>query len=303
MISSSDPASVGGTINYSAIAGFYSQLAGVLAGFAFAGLIALIAAQLTARNRAKAALHSFAPLISAFIGLVAASLNYAIISSEGHTARGAALETVGGLGFCVAGLMLFYSILVLLHGVASDVASTRTTHFKTFTRTIDLVRRCIIGGLAPLVMFLLYGGVSDQETFWYAGEDGLHWPDYLGFALVVFVLLAGGSISRVLRARSPRPEPSERLIMIISAVAVAVSLLSVAGTSAVFDFMSSDTSKPTWVVAGELLLLACVTIAIVFSSAQFILGDERPALKTEEAGAEGHEHTTPEKKTASESVA
>jgi hypothetical protein len=33
--------------NLPAIAGFYSQLAGVLAGFSFAGLIGLIAAQLT----------------------------------------------------------------------------------------------------------------------------------------------------------------------------------------------------------------------------------------------------------------
>jgi hypothetical protein len=59
--------------NFGAIAGFYSQLAGVLAGFAFAGLIALVAAQLTSENRASITLQSFAPLISSLIGLIASS--------------------------------------------------------------------------------------------------------------------------------------------------------------------------------------------------------------------------------------
>lgn len=155
MIISSGPASTGDTIDYSAVAGFYSQLAGVLAGFAFAGchhtgLVALEAAQLTSGNRAGIALQSFAPLISSFIGLVATSLNYAIIASEGHTARGAGLETVGGIGFCVAGLMLFYSILVLLHGVASDVSKAESRWVTTIlARTVRLVRKCINLGLAP----------------------------------------------------------------------------------------------------------------------------------------------------------
>lgn len=52
--------------NFSAIAGFYSQLAGVLAGFAFAGLIALLAAQLSSPGSASAALKCFVPLISSF---------------------------------------------------------------------------------------------------------------------------------------------------------------------------------------------------------------------------------------------
>jgi hypothetical protein len=276
MVTSSGPASTGGTIDYGAVAGFYSQLAGVLAGFAFAGLVALVAAQLTSGNRAGIALQSFAPLISSFIGLVATSLNYAIISSEGHTARGAGLETVGGLGFCVAGLMLFYSILVLLYGVATDVAKEESGWTSAIiARTVRLVRKCINLGLAPLVMFLLYGGVTDQETYWYSGEGGLHWPDYLGIFLVVSTFALGASLSRPADGEKKKlADPSERTVLRISAAATAVALLSVAGTSVIFIFTGSDVGAPGWVAVAEQVILEVVVVAIVFSSSQFVLDEE-----------------------------
>ncbi len=276
MTSSSGPASTGGTIDYSTVAGFYSQLAGVLAGFAFAGLVALVAAQLTSGNRAGVVLQSFAPLISSFIGLVATSLNYAIISSEGHTARGAGLETVGGLGFCVAGLMLFYSILVLLYGVATDAAKGESGWTSAIiARTVRLVRKCITLGLAPLVLFLIYGGVADQEVFWYSGEGGLHWPDYVGISLVFLVFSVGCTFLRSASGLRERQPPSEVLVIRISSVATTIALLSVAGTSIVFIFASTGSSLPEWIVVIEEVVLALMVVAIVVSSSQFILEEGR----------------------------
>jgi hypothetical protein len=275
MVVSSGPPSGGGTTDYSAVAGFYSQLAGVLAGFAFAGLIALLAAQMTAGRRSGIALQSFAPLISAFIGLVATSLNWAIIASEGHTARGAALESVGGLGFCVAGLMLFYSLLVLVHGVAAGVSSAESGWtLAILARTVRLVGQCINLGMAPLIVFLFYGWVTDQEVYWYPGDNSWHWPDYLGFALLLLVLVAGLGLPRFVRARGPRQRDSERLVLRISATAIAVSLLSVAGASVVFLFTGSETTEPGWGVVAQFVVLAVITVAIVFSSSQFLVEND-----------------------------
>lgn len=275
MLSSSAPPGGGGTFDYSAVAGFYSQLSGVLAGFAFAGLIALVAAQLTAGRRSGIALQSFAPLISAFIGLVATSLNWAIIASEGHTARAAGLESVGGLGFCVAGLMLFYSLLVLLHGVAAGVAGAESERtLAILARTVRLLGKCINLGLAPLIVFLFYGWVSDQEVYWYPGDNGWHWPDYLGFALLLVVVVAGAGFPRLARVRGRRGRDPERFVLRISGTAIALSLLSVAGASVMFLFTGTDASEPGWGVVAEFAVLAVITVAIVFSSSQFLVDND-----------------------------
>ena len=65
--------------------------------------------------------QSYAPLTRAFLGLVATSLNYAIVAGDqSNSGRNASLETAGGVGFAVAGAMLVFSILILLHAVERD---------------------------------------------------------------------------------------------------------------------------------------------------------------------------------------
>jgi hypothetical protein len=68
--------------NLPAVAGLYSQLAGVLAGFGFAGVITLIAAQLASGHSASSTLQSGSALVGAFIALVMSSLNYAVVAGE-----------------------------------------------------------------------------------------------------------------------------------------------------------------------------------------------------------------------------
>ena len=108
--------------NFSTAASLYSQPAGVLAGFAFAGLVALISVRLAGGSTAAPNLpQSYAPLTRAFLGLVATSLNYAIVAGDqSNSGRNASLETAGGVGFAVAGAMLVFSILILLHAVERD---------------------------------------------------------------------------------------------------------------------------------------------------------------------------------------
>ena len=77
-------------------------------GFVFTSLIGLIGAQIATRHPLDFTLRSYRPLIAAFLGLVATSLNYAIIAGEeGKKPRVAQLEIVAGLGFCAAATMAF----------------------------------------------------------------------------------------------------------------------------------------------------------------------------------------------------
>lgn len=250
------------TQDYGAIAALYSQLAGVLAGFAFAGLVALAAAQLTSGGRASAAKNSYASLMAALIGLVATSLNYAIIAGEDkHNSRGAALETIGGLGFCVAGLMLFYSILALLAGVKKDDGGD-----SSMKHTVLLAKLCLTLGICPLMILLLYGGVTDQESIRYGSGTGFHWLDYAGLSFVGVSFLAG--IIFTLIPGCLNADTLRSIVVGIAAVCIALALVAVAGTSIVIIFMSSDTLGPEFLAIIEMAALLAVTLGVSFTASR-----------------------------------
>lgn len=79
------------------VAGFYSQLAGVLAGFSFAALVALVASKRESAAGAKFRWYSVAPLTSAFVALVASSLDYALVAGETAGTNFASLVATTGL--------------------------------------------------------------------------------------------------------------------------------------------------------------------------------------------------------------
>lgn len=217
--------------NFSAIAGFYSQLAGVLAGFAFAGLIALLAAQLSSPGTATAALKCFVPLISAFVGLVGSSLNYGIIAGEGgeggSTHRAAMLETIGGLGFSVAGVMLFYSLLILMHGVLEDAGRT-TPQGALALRGVAFVRAILILGIVPAIQLLLYGGFRDQIFIQYGGDPGLTWLDWMVYASVLSIFAWG--VFCIILNRNSATAAGLTSPVLLSTAAIILALSSVAGT-------------------------------------------------------------------------
>jgi hypothetical protein len=210
------------TIDFSTTAGLYSQLAGVLAGFAFAGLVALVAAQFTKDSKARFAFHSFVPLIVAFVGLVSASLNYAVVASDQAVKRAALLETIAGVGFAVAGLMLFYSLLVLLHGAYADASEPSSAAASAAGAAIAFVRRTTVLGVSPAVLALLAGGVRDQEVSEYGTGLGVRWLDWVDLAVIVGVVTFG--IVRIAATKNDSASSTEPSPTYVAAAAVTITI-------------------------------------------------------------------------------
>jgi hypothetical protein len=248
--------------DYGTIAGLYSQLAGVLAGFAFVGIIALITTPPKSAS-GKFVVFSFAPLIASFIGLIATSLDYAIVAGEGeHNARGASLETVAGVGFCVAGNMLFYSILVLLRATTPNRGSKKVLRITT-----SVIRSSIVFGISPLVIFLLYGGAADQEVHRYGRAAGFHTVDFVAYALVVVTFAVGAIATWRARKATIRRKIRQKMILALSISTIATSMVCVAGTSATMIFTGEDSLEPEYVTLVQFGVLAIVTWGISLSSA------------------------------------
>ncbi len=97
-----------GSVDNAMVAGFYSQLTGVLAGFSFAGLVLVVTARIDASGQpVQPPVHAatdatIALLFSSFVGLVLSSLSYAVIAGETHGSAATSLShVVAGLGFGV----------------------------------------------------------------------------------------------------------------------------------------------------------------------------------------------------------
>ncbi|GGS54417.1 hypothetical protein [Actinokineospora fastidiosa] len=224
--------------NFPTIAGFYSQLAGVLAGFAFAGLIALIAAQLTRDSVASRTLYGYLPLIAAFAGLIATSLNYAIIAGEAPaTNRLTILEIVAGVGFAMAFLMLLHAILLLLGGLRKD--SPRQG--QVLARTVNVLRIYLLYGVCPIVGLLIYGAIKDFITIKYGTGTTLRGLDYAVFVLIA--VYVGWTIV-IRRAFAPREIALGRSATVLSVCAIAIALLTLAASTVVLSFTSRLTAYP-----------------------------------------------------------
>lgn len=249
--------------NFPQIAGFYSQLAGVLAGFAFAALITLIASQLVAASSLDMTLRSYRPLISAFLGLVATSLNYAIIAGEERdTARLAELEITAGAGFCVAALMVLYAILVLLRGVEKDLAAAGTMS----GRTADLLRNTLVFGVCPLLTVMMYGTLRDHNLVKYGDSQ------FRGLDLAALIILALTiALWPFMIAFFKLPSGGSAMIENISRGGVAIAVLSLLASTLTISFSSSGSSRSDCFPLVCLLVLTLHNWSVMYSAARYKL--------------------------------
>lgn len=255
-------------VDFPEIAGLYSQLSGVLAGFVFTSLIGLIGAQIATRHPLDFTLRSYRPLIAAFLGLVATSLNYAIIAGEeGKKPRVAQLEIVAGLGFCAAATMALYSILVLLRGVEADLSGGGSKS----ARTADLLRVTIIFGVCPLLFVLMWGAQRDHLTLKYgASAYGLLDLAY-GVALLATL---GFAVMAFLRFRVK--ESGRGLVEVVSRAAVSIAIASLFGSTLTISMTTKDSMWPDGLHLLCLVVLSVFVWLIIASSAMYRPHGVRP---------------------------
>lgn len=257
--------------NLPAIAGFYSQLAGVLAGFSFAGLIALVAAQLTVSNTASKTLESGAPLLASFVALIVSSLNYAVVAGEvAGSARVATLQTLSGMGFSVAGLMLFYSLLVLVRGLENDSARSGPV-----SRAMgNLIRAVIVCVVAPLVVLLMWSGLRDHTGHKYGADAGFTPADWVAVLSLILVLSAAVFFAITSFTEQRHHPILTRRISYLAVLLVTVSIVSCAG---LISFTENSVETSDVVPSTALVLVALFSVLVAYSASRYAATDDSSA--------------------------
>ncbi|MFE2302478.1 hypothetical protein ACFXAW_30310 [Streptomyces sp. NPDC059445] len=267
----------------------YSQLTGVLAGFSFTAVIIAVSRSLEPRaiatnpsqaDSVKASLEKAMPvMICSFLGLVITSLTYSAIAGDANNVGRATIEElIGGLAFAVAGILMFYSIVLLLEAIG-------------MTDTADHGRR-VLGQFVTLVSFAyICNGIDDYNDAHFTGSHNPPvWEIALTYSLLgsfaLYALLGyllyhklprmggrdvrrttGGTLVRdglpVDRADHTEPEHHKKVQKIAT-----TSLLFVIACALGVGFFSAYGNTPCATVpVGVAVAIMCVsfTIALAFS--------------------------------------
>jgi len=214
-------------------AGFYSQLAGVLAGFAFTALMFLAATRVSSPERGHAFADAIRILVAAFISLVLTSLDYAIFAGEPSTLYKfiTSGEPIIGVGFAVSGALVIYAIVLTL-----DAATRLVVWPSAFRPNVGTSTRHLLAAvIAPLLMYYIVQAVQqDYEVARYGGCHGTVPLDYLGWGLLFAQMIISWVEYPLLFSRRTAKPPevitkcamwTSRLLLAISfgsAVAIAI---------------------------------------------------------------------------------
>ncbi|GAA0303064.1 hypothetical protein GCM10009540_22920 [Streptomyces turgidiscabies] len=160
-----------------AVAGLYSQLSGVLAGFALTAVFIVIShflGEAAPTGRREEALGQALPaLLAALLGLIFSSLTYCVVAADGGN-RGRVLfeHVVAGVGFSVAGALLIFAAVLLIEGVLPH----DPVHYA----------RRLLGQCAPVPIFaLLCEGAYAYGKAYYGGRA----PGWLGVLIALLLAL------------------------------------------------------------------------------------------------------------------
>jgi hypothetical protein len=141
-------------------AGFYSQAAGVLAGFAFAAVLLILTRGEDSIDH-EIASHSLATFVCAFFGLLWSTIEYAVMagasapSSDEFLGRAAISALVVGTGFALSILLLIYGVLQLLGSSGQFPQAKQASTFMVSTA-------------GPIIMILfLSAGIQDVASAQY----------------------------------------------------------------------------------------------------------------------------------------
>jgi hypothetical protein len=256
------------------VAGYYSQLAGVLAGFSFAALVALVASKRESGNGPRVRWYCVAPLTSAFVALVASSLDYALVAGEtAGTNRVAAVQTTAGMGFSVAGIMLVYSVLALLADYGFGQSAT------------GLLKNLTVVILPPLLVLLMWSGVRDHVVQLNPGhEDDFFWADWV--ALVTLLVVTGVVSTFRLRFRTS-PTDQRKLVTRLANATSQVAFLSLIGTASLISLTTDDASIPDFIPILAMLVVAAFAVAVAYSASRYETSsewDEEPIAPVTDIG-------------------
>ncbi|MET9464550.1 hypothetical protein ABZY44_06925 [Streptomyces sp. NPDC006544] len=244
-------------LDVQSVAELYSQLSGVLAGFALTAVFIVISHYLgegVPTGRRQEALDQALPaLLAALLGLIFSSLTYCAVAADGDNHGRALFEhVVAGVGFAVAAALLVLATVLLVEGVLPY----DPVHYA----------RRLLGQCAPLPIFALLS--NGAYAYGKAYNDGKA-PGWLG-ALIVLLLSLVLAASVLGYAAYGRPRLDRirvtgggvtRTIAVSGLSIVTVCLLSVVTTMGI---TGTGCSVPVGAVVAALLVgfLAALGLSI-----------------------------------------
>jgi len=284
--------------DFSQSAGNYSQLSGVLAGFAFLAIMLVLSRQHRRGSENDAAREYeqdnrfVTALACACLGLITAATLFSLLSGE----VGCALISGRALSKEVlAGVAFFFSVYTLLFGAVQLVsASALGTHFRFIVAVLapPLVVAFIVASLNDLALSLanpphqptephepLLPGWTDSSTsLWNFAHSVLTWLIPTVLAICLTLWLAG------FRWRRASDTPGRVGSALTRLVSVALTYLPYASLSLVAyavwrTAMLGRLEAGAHIGAGQakVLVLVCTVVVVLQSaSLSFARGDDRP---------------------------
>lgn len=178
-------------IDVAATAGLYSQVSGVLAGFAFSSIIAAVAIRVSPGSPAINLDKFVRVLVGAFFALIITSVGYAVLAGEKTSAgRVASLEAVAGLAFGFSAVLVVFAIVLMLDEVhAADGQSS-------LRGAADFMRATLGQGVTVLISLYIYLGLDDYQDASKGSDRPWSIFDLIGLSAVLAQLLTSIIIYR-----------------------------------------------------------------------------------------------------------
>ena len=284
--------------DFSQSAGNYSQLSGVLAGFAFLAIMLVLSRQHRRESPTDAAreyaqdTRFITALACACLGLVTAATLFSLLSGE----VGCALISGRALSKEVlAGVAFFFSVYTLLFGAVQLVsASALGTHFRFIVAVLapPLVVTFIVASLNDLALSLanppnqpaapgeplLPGWTDSSASLWNFAHGVMTWLIPMVLAVCLALWLAGFRWRRATGAPGPA---GSALTRVVSAALTYLPYASFALVAyAVWrTAMLGRLQAGAHIGAGQakVLVLVCTVVVVLQSaSLSFARGDDRP---------------------------
>jgi hypothetical protein len=295
--------------DFSQAAGNYSQLAGVLAGFAFLAIMLVLNRQHRRGGASDTASEYqqdnrfITALASACVGLITAATLFSLLSGE----QGCALISGRALSKEVlAGVAFHFSVYTLLFGAVQLIsAATLGAHFRFIVAVFapPVVVAFIVASLNELALSLanpperptgphepLSPGWTDSSTsLWNFAHSVMTWLIPTVLALCLAMWLAG------FRWRRATGTPGRVGAAVTRVVTTALTYLPYASLALVAyavwrTAMLGRLQAGAHIGAGQakVLVLVCTVVVVLQSaSLSFARGDDRPPDFQDESGAEG----------------
>lgn len=214
----------------------YAQLTGLLAGFAFTALV-LVATRFLDQPpldpAKKNALDQLTPvLLCAFIGLMASSLTYSVVTGDAKNVGRATLEElIAGLGFSLSATLTLYALVLLLHVVTAHEAAKHGHR--------------ILGQLIQFLAFAyICAGLNDYNDAHF--KQGVPaWFNGITYGLL-FVFLVWAIVGYACYSRLPRRTgPHEATIRVIATATLLIVIACSLAVGFISAFAPTCTTAPT----------------------------------------------------------